>query len=399
MSTERDESLDREVESALEGVNLQELDEEGRTPAQRKDAGLMRGTVTGTSGDDVIVELGPRMQGVISGQEFDTPPAVGDQFDFSLHGQEDGLWILSRKEAKALAAWDEVTVGARVEARVTGQNKGGLEAKIGPLSAFLPASQAGLSRIEDLSAFIGQTLECAVLEVDSGRKRVLISRRAVLEEQRDDERRESLSSIEVGATVTGKVTKIESFGAFVQVAAGLEGLVHVSNISRKRVDDPSTVLAVGQQVQVRVLSIEEGGRRIGLGMKQLEPDPWDGAEGRHPVGAIVAGKVVSLMDFGAFVELEPGLEGLLHVSQLGTERGRRVQDSVNVGEDLTVRVLSVDPVARRISLSRLDDRGALLGSEDAADGAMIDELIEQSQQPVGTNLGSLFKKALGDEKQ
>ena len=392
----RPDSLSKEIDDALEGIHLQDLDDQGRQPGGRKQQGaqrLWRGTIIGQSGDDLIVELGPTMQGVIAATEFDTPPAIGERFDFSLHGQEEGLWLLSRKEARAVAAWDELSVGALVQARVTGQNTGGLELKVGPLSAFMPASHVALGREEDLARYLGQTLQCEVLEVEPERKRVLLSRRNVLESERAESRKQSLGAISSGQVLTGKVMRLEPFGAFVDIGGGLEGLLHVSNIARSRVSHPSERLTVGQQVQVQVLEIKEGGKRIGLGMKQLEADPWDGAAGRYPTGTIVSGKVVRLMDFGAFIELEPGLEGLLHVSQIAKDRVRRIQDVVTVGQELSVRIVGVDTGARRIALSRLDERGAVIGSEDAVEGAEIEEVLQRSPH-VGakTNLGSLFKK-------
>jgi ribosomal protein S1 len=339
------------------------------------------------------------MQGVIELAAFETPPKEGAQFDFALKGQEDGLWVLSLDEAKTLAAWNEIEIGARVKARVSGQNTGGLELKVGPLSAFMPASQAGLGRVEDLSTLIGQHLECAVLEYDRQKKRLLLSRRAVLEEERAAAREESLGSLSVGQTVTGKVTRIEPFGAFVAIGGGLEGLLHVSNMAHARVEDPNEVVKAGQELQVMVLSIQEGGRRIGLGLKQLQEDPWKEAAQRYPAGQIVRARVVRLTDFGAFLELEPGLDGLLHVSQMARERVRRPQDAVKMGEELSVRVVAVDTARSRISLSRLDERGSLLGSDEAADGADIDQLLASNDEaPAKTNLGSLFRKALGGDR-
>lgn len=402
-SQARPDPLSQEVEAALEGVDLQALDEDGRMPSRGKGARasekLVKGTVVGTSGDDVIVELGPRAQGVISVAEFDEPPKTGEVFEFSLHGLEDGLHVLSRKEVKALAAWNEISVGARVEARITGQNTGGLEARIGPVAAFLPASQVSLSREDDLAQFLNKTLVCEVLEVDPGRKRVLLSRRKVLEGERDENRRQLVGAITPGQVITGRVTRVEKFGAFVDLGAGVEGLLHVSNISRKRVEDATEVLKSGAQVRAMVLEIKEGGKRIGLGTKQLEPDPWDEVSNRVGVGQVLQGKVVRLMEFGAFVELLPGIEGLLHVSQLGRDRVRKVQDAVKAGQEVSVRVLSVDPRQKRISLSRLDERGAVLGSEEAVEGSVIQEVLDRQQGgKASTNLGNLFKKAL-DQKR
>lgn len=398
--------LDREVAAALEGVNLQEINDQGQMPSRGKGGksgkgggNLIPGTVEGISGDDVIVELGPTMQGVIKVTEFEEPPQVGQKFEFTLNGKEDDLWILSRREAKLMAAWDELVPGSHCKARVTGVNTGGLELKVGPVAAFMPASQCALHRVEDLSQFLNQTMTCEVLEVDPSKKRLLLSARRVLEAEADAARSETIGKLQAGQKVTGKVTRVEGFGAFVDIGGGLEGLMHVSNISRARVENPAEVLKAGQQVEVMVLEIKEGGKRIGLGMKQLEPDPWDDVGSRYTPGTIAQGKVVRLMDFGAFVELEAGIEGLLHVSQLSNQRVMRVQDAVKVDEELAVRIVSVEPGRQRISLSRLDERGAVIGSEDAVDGKVIDEMIEQnSGKQASTNLGNLFRRAMsGDE--
>jgi small subunit ribosomal protein S1 len=394
--------LAREVEDALAGVNLQELDEQGRTPAQKKartERGLVRGTVVGFSGDDAIVELGPTAQGVIPKGQFDELPKIGASFEFSMHGQEDGLWVLSLQEAKALAAWDELAVGARVEARVTGQNTGGLELKIGPISAFMPASHVSLSREENLGQFLNQKLVCEVMEIDAARKRVTLSRRAVLETEREEQRREMVGHLATGQIVQGKVTRVEPYGGFVDLGGGVEGLVHVSNISRKRVENAAEVLKKGDVVKALILEIKEGGKRIGLGLKQLEADPWDEVSSRFAIGQVLQGKVVRLMEFGAFVELSPGIEGLVHVSQLAKDRVRRVQDAVKLGSEVGVRVLSIDKAQKRIALSRLDERNALIGSEDSVASAEIEEMLQKNQPTrSGTNLGSLFKKALDKKK-
>lgn len=405
MSPERFDNLNAEIEASLDGIsNLQDLDPERETasvPSKSSNDRIHRGTVVGLSGKDVIVELGPRMQGVVNLSEFEEPPKVGDIFDFTLRGRaEDELWLLSRRDATELAGWDELHVGSVVKAKVTGQNTGGLELKIGPGNAFMPASHVALGHVEDLSTFLGENMLCQVLEIDPGRKRVVISRRAVLESERAQARADVVAEITSGQLVKGKVTRIEPFGAFVEITGGVEGLVHVSNLSRKRVEKIDEFLTVGQDVQALVLEIKDGGRRIGLGMKQLEPDPWDEANYTFREDTVVDGTVVRLMEFGAFVELAPGIEGLLHVSQIARDRVRRIQDALTVGEALTVRILSVDASARRISLSRLDSSGAILGSEEAGDMDLAREMMSKpTEGSLGTNLGSLFKKALekGDD--
>ena len=406
MSNQSGDPLDREVAEALAGVNLQDLDERsdtrpGRRPGDRVQRGgqeLIYGTVQGISGDDVIVELGPTMQGVIQLAEFETPPAVGLSFEFTLHGQEDGLWLLSRRGARLVAAWNELEAGAHVQGRGHGGQHRRARAQGRP-AARLHAGLAGRAAPGrgPRRACSARRLTCEVLEVEPEKKRVVLSRRAVLEREREEGRTETLGRISPGATLTGKVTRIEPFGAFVDVGGGVEGLVHVSNLSRRRVEKPDDFVKVGQDVRVLVLELKEGGKKIGLGMKQLEPDPWDHARASYPEGRLLTGTVTRLADFGAFVELEPGLEGLLHVSQLATQRVNNPREVVKTGESVSVRVISVDPNARRISLSRLDDRGALLGSEESADGDTIDEVVRASNtQRATTNLGALFKRAMKD---
>ena len=264
----------------------------------------------------------------------------------------------------------------------------------------MPASQVAIGHEADLSAFIGQTVVCEVLEIDRKRDRVVLSRRKVLEEERAAARSEAVGRLEPGSKLSGKVTRVEPFGAFVDIGGGLEGLVHVSQLAHRRVEDATTEIEVGQQVDVMLLEIKEGGKRLALGIKQLLPDPWNDLEERYPGDREMTGKVTRLADFGAFVELEPGLEGLLHVSQLGRDRVRRAGDVLSVGEEVTVRIQSVDPAARRLSLTRLDTRGAVLGSEEAVDSEVIEKnLAKPGSQPLGTNLGALFKKALEDKGQ
>lgn len=405
MAEER--SINDEVDQALEGLNLQEMDlDPMATPGRAGPKGaeestkLQRGTVVGIDGDDVIVELGPRMQGVIGVTEFDEPPSIGDAFDFTLAGRDGDLWVLSRKEALTLAALDDLEPGALVKAKVTGQNTGGLELKLSGLSGFMPASHVDVGRVEDLSRFLGEHLVCEVIEVDRGRKRLLLSRRNAQRKELEVERQKAVQELVPGAVVHGKVTRIESYGAFVDIGGGVEGLVHVSNIARERLDSPEDVLKVGQQVDAKVLEIKEGGKRIGLGMKQLLPDPWDDVEDRLRPEQVVQAKVVRVLDFGAFLEIVPGLEGLLHVSQIAggsARKGRGGKGGPEVGSELTVRVVSVDRIERRISLSCFDSRGAVIGSEEAAGAAEIDQVLDESKnQTLGTNLGNLFKKALED---
>jgi len=366
----------------------------GTNSAPTDGSSLFRALVVDTNQKDVVLELGPRTQGVVPVEEFSEPPAVGSELKVSVVKREDGLWICSVTAARAISSWEEMEVGSLVKGRVIGINKGGLELKIDGLDGFMPASQIALHHVEDLASYAGQTLVCEVLEIDREKRRIVTSRRAVLEAEARQKREEAAGALMEGSILRGKVARLESYGAFVDIG-GVEGLLHVSNISHQRVEHPEEKLKVGQDIEVQVLKIEEGGRRIGLGMKQLEADPWEVAQDKLREDVVINGVVRRLVDFGAFVELVPGVDGLLHVSQLGAGRVNRASDVLKVGEELSVRIVSFDPVQRRVSLSRLDPRGALLGSEEAAGGEEIDRVLK-TEESIGTNLGSLFAKLKKD---
>ncbi len=394
-SKEPKDSIEAQIEASLqnlgaEGRAADEIRSEDEGPARRK------GVVVGVRGRDVFVELGPRLQGIIQLAEFDQKPEVGAEFEFDVVGEEDDLLILSRGALREEASWRDLDVGSMVKAKVVGQNTGGLELKIGPMAAFMPASQVALHHVEDLAQFIGQTFNAEVLEVDRKRKRVLLSRRALLKKQAEIEQSKIRNTLSEGQIVHGKVSKIESFGAFVEIRPGVEGLLHISNMARRRVEDPNEIVKVGQELDLKILDIKEGGRRIGLGLKQLEPDPWDEVSERFPPETVVTGKVTRTTNFGAFVELMEGIEGLVHISQLGGERGRPVGEVAKSGQELTVRVQSLDLERRRISLSRLDRRGNIIGTVDEAEDALLDEVMRKPDSRGGVNLGDLLRKALED---
>jgi ribosomal protein S1 len=364
-------------------------------PAAAGEDGLFSALVAGVSGEDVVLELSPRVQGAVPRADFAAVPPAGTPVRVALVGREEGLWIFSAQEARRIAAWSELEPGSLVKATVFGLNKGGLELRIGAHRAFMPASQVALEPVEDLASYAGQTLVCAVLEIDREKRRVVVSRRAVLERERRASRKEASERLAVDAVVRGRVTRLESYGAFLDLG-GIEGLLHVSNLAHRRVGHPEELLALGQELEVVVISIEEGGKRIRLSRKRLEADPWEGIAGRYAADQVLKARVRRLTSFGAFLELEPGVEGLLHASQLGAQGGGRSRDPaqvLRVGEELSVRIQSVDEPARRISLSRLAPNGALLGSDEAAGAADVLDVIGRGQT-LSTNLGALLGKAL-----
>jgi len=356
---------------------------------------VWRGTVVGVYGNDVFVELGPRMQGVIARRAFDATLKEGDSFDFTLRGQEEGLWALARVEERPLASWDQMEAGSIVQARVTGRNDGGLELKIGPLHAFMPRSQTGLPRGTDPKVLIGKTLTCEVVEVDAERQRVLVSRKVLLERERNDERQRDVHALELGQIVRGRVTRVEEYGAFVAFGVGLEGLIHISNLSYDPVRHPSDVVHVGQPLEAKVLAIRREGRRIALGLKQMAPSPWRGLEQRVELGQILDGQVTRVANMGVFVAIERGVEGLVHESQSGFPVGHRLADAVKPGQTLAVRVVSMDVELERLSLSLLHESGARIRPEEAAG---LKELRERrlagGLRAAATNLGQLLERAL-----
>jgi small subunit ribosomal protein S1 len=353
-----DAEIERELQEAMGGLSDKEM--YGEPEATKKPgahaAGPSRkkGKVLSIHGPDVFVEVpGGRSQGILPITQFpEGPPKIGSEIEFDIEGYDNnnGLLILTRHGAAVEADWSTVAVGQVVEARVTGTNKGGLSVDVNGIRGFLPISQIDIYRVENVEQFVNQKLLCQVTEADRQERNLVVSRRNLLEKEREEMREKLWGQLAEGQTHQGVVRSIKEFGAFVDLG-GVDGLLHVSEMSWQRVKDPSTLVQVGQSVQVVILKIDQERRKLSLGMKQLTTSPWDDATAKYPVSAIVSGKVTRLMDFGAFVELEPAIEGLIHISELAPQRVHRVRDIVQAGQDVQVMVLNVDPDQRRISLS------------------------------------------------
>jgi small subunit ribosomal protein S1 len=352
-----DDEMERQLQEAMGGLSDRDLYGEER-PARRgpgqAEAGPKKGKVFRVHGPDVFVDLpGGRSQGVLPLEQFpDGPPAVGTEVEVTIEGFDNanGLLLLSRKGAAMEADWDSVAQGMTVEARVTATNKGGLSVDVNGIRGFMPVSQIDLYRVEDLEQYVNQRLLCLVTEVNRDERNLVVSRRALLEKEREENRERLWNELAEGQVRQGVVRSVRDFGAFVDLG-GVDGLLHVSEMSWARVKDANEIVQPGQTIKVIVLKIDHERRKVGLGLKQLTASPWDNVQTKYPPGAIVTGRVTRLMDFGAFVELEPAVEGLIHVSELAPQRVRRVQDVVREGQEVRVAVLSVDPGQRRISLS------------------------------------------------
>lgn len=352
-----DAEIERELQEVLEGAGNQDsLLQAERRPRQGEpgqQAGK-KGRVIRVHGGDVFLEVpGGRSEGLLPVAQFpEGPPAPGTEVDVTIEGydRENGLLLLSRRGAAMVADWSTVAEGMIVEARVTETNKGGLAVDVNGIRGFMPISQIDLYRVEQPEQFINQRLRCMVVEVNPEERNLVVSRRALLDKEREEAKARLWNELAEGQVREGIVRSVKDFGAFVDLG-GADGLVHVSEMSWTRVQDATKVVQPGQTVKVIVLKVDRERQKISLGMKQLTDSPWDTILERIIPGTVVSGKVTRLMDFGAFVELEPGVEGLIHVSELAPQRVYRVKDVVQPDQMVNVKVLDLDREQRRISLS------------------------------------------------
>ncbi|HYO11165.1 MAG TPA: S1 RNA-binding domain-containing protein [Tepidisphaeraceae bacterium] len=458
-------ALDRELESALGGMSLDDLyvakeKEQALTaPAggagDNRQKGSRRGRIISVTPDDVMVDFGGKSQGIAPLETFEVEPKVGDEMEFDVekYDAREGLLILKRKgAANANVSWENLEVGQVVEGMVTALNKGGLELEVKSMRAFMPAGQVDLYFNPDLSVFIGQKLKAEVTQFDPRAKNLILSRRNILEREKAEAKEKLMAELAegqvrrgtvrsvmdygafvdlggvdgllhiseisfrrghkasefvkvgdsidvkilkidpdtaklslslkqargvdpwldaatkygIGTQITGRVTKVESFGAFIEVEEGVEGLLPVSEISWQRIKHPADVVKEGDTVRLVVLSVDQVARRMSFSLKQAGPDPWKTAAEKYATDMIVGGTVTRTVDFGAFVELEPGLEGLVHISELSDKQVRQTTDVVKPGQPVQVRVLELDPQARRVSLSIRSAYGATTAATGAA---------------------------------
>jgi small subunit ribosomal protein S1 len=362
-----DAEIEQELQEALGG--FAEIDNYDKQAGSRAPAppGPKKGKVVRVHGQDVFVDVpGGRSQGVLSADQFsEGVPPPGTEVEVTIEGYDEanGLLLLTRKGAAVHADWSTVQIGMTVEARVTGTNKGGLAVDVNGIRGFMPISQIDLFRVERPEEYVNQRLRCMVAEVNPEERNLVVSRRALLEREREEAREKLWAELAEGQVRQGVVRSVKDFGAFVDMG-GVDGLVHVSEMSWSRVQDAAQFVQPGQTVQVVVLKIDHEKRKVSLGMKQLVASPWDAVEEHYPPGSVVKGKVSRVMNFGAFVELEPGVEGLIHISELASQRVRRVTDIVKPDQEVQVLVLNVDREARRMSLSL---KGAAKAEEPPAE--------------------------------
>ncbi len=326
---------------------------------QMMEGRVVPATVTEVAGDFVTVDVGLKTEGRISAKEFsqdEKQPVVGDVVDIYLERIENALGdaVLSRDKARREEAWTRLERLAEkketVKGQIVGRVKGGFTVDLGGVNAFLPGSQVDIRPIRDIGPLMGQAQPFAVLKMDRPRGNIVVSRRAVLEESRAEQRAEIVGNMAEGERRRGVVKNITDYGAFVDLG-GIDGLLHVTDMSWKRVSHPSQVVEVGQEVEVQIIKINPETQRISLGMKQLMADPWDGVAAKYPIGAKLKGRVTNITDYGAFVELEDGVEGLIHVSEMSwTKKNVHPGKIIATSQEVDVMVLDVDSDKRRISL-------------------------------------------------
>jgi small subunit ribosomal protein S1 len=389
--------VEEELRQAMGGASMDDLLGGARTDeAPLELDSVQGGQVIAIRRDDVFVELPGQQQGVVSLRQFDVPPAIGTTLQVVVQRQnaEDGLYELTLpNRAVQVDDWSDLVEGALIEVHVTGHNAGGLECEVNHIRGFIPVSQISLWRVEDLAPFVDQRLTCVITESDPQRRNLVLSRRAVLEREREQAREQLLHSLAPGQVRDGVVRKLMDFGAFVDLG-GVDGLIHISQLAWGRVKHASDVLQEGQAVKVRIEKVDAQTGKISLGYRDLQENPWERAAMKYPPRGTVTGTVTRLMDFGAFVELEPGIEGLVHISELSYKRVWRCSDVVQEGQQVEVMVLSVDPAAQRISLSMKELTAppeAAKKPEDEAAGATA-KPSKKPAQPTGPLLGGLGKK-------
>jgi small subunit ribosomal protein S1 len=327
------------------------------------DSDIMEGTVVKIDRDEVLVDVGFKSEGVIPSKELsirhDVDPSdvvnVGDKIEAMVLQKEDkeGRLILSKKRAQYERAWgrieDIMASGGTITGPVIEVVKGGLILDIG-LRGFLPASLVDLRRVRELQPYVGTQLECKIIELDRNRNNVVLSRRAFLEESQSEGRKKFLDSLQKGERRRGTISSIVNFGAFVDLG-GVDGLVHVSELSWKHVDHPSEVVAVGDEVEVEVLDVDLERERVSLSLKATQEDPWKEFERTYAAGRVVEGQVTKLVPFGAFVRVAQGIEGLVHISEISDEHVEAPEQVLSVGDAVRVKVIDIDVPRRRISLS------------------------------------------------
>ena len=349
------QDLEDEIAAALEGESIDDLMEQS-TPAaaaQVETDDRRRATVIRIDAKHLFVSLSSASEGVISLQVFTEIPEVGSEIDVIVTGfnEDDQIYeVTVPGAAVSVADWRDLQEGAVIDVTITGSNVGGLECQVNSIRGFIPASQISTYRVENFEEYVGKKLQCVVTEASAERRNLVLSHRSIMEREAAEQREQKLGSLEVGSVHEGIVRSVKDFGAFVDIG-GIDGLIHISQMSWDRVKHPSELVKEGDKVKVRLEKINPETGKLGLSLRAMQTHPWEGINERFRVGEVVSGAVSRIADFGAFVRLAPGIEGLVHISELAHRRVNLVSTEVSEGQDVSVKVLSVDVQNQRIALS------------------------------------------------
>jgi small subunit ribosomal protein S1 len=402
------------------------LKEGGRTGLV-KEGEVIKGTVIRVTAEFAIVDIGYKSEGQVAIGEFTSAKGeigvkIGDSVDVYLESRENdtGMVVLSKEKADKMRIWDEIEAAVNedkiIKGTITGRVKGGLQVDIG-VKAFLPGSQVDIRPVRNLDQFLAKEFEFKVIKFNPKRGNIVLSRRVLLEKQREEQKKETLKNLKEGAIMKGVVKNLTDYGAFIDLG-GIDGLLHITDMSWGRVGHPSEMFNVGDELKVIVLKYDQGAERVSLGLKQIQEDPWHRADEKYPVGTRVKGKAVSLTDYGAFIELEQGVEGLVHVSEMTwNKRVKHPSKMMEIGTEVEAVVLDIDPKAKRIALGmkqieqnpwtvleerypigsvikglvrNVTDFGVFIGVEDGVDGLVHVSDISWTQRVK--HPGEMFKK-------
>jgi small subunit ribosomal protein S1 len=353
-----EDELDRQVREALGEADADQIGKLYEESVKNFEPDqILTGKILSKGADDAIIDIGYKSEGIITRDQFDNWEELepGDQVEVLLESVEDesGLVVLSKRKADRIRGWEKVIAtyqrGDTVAGRVTRKIKGGLLVDIG-VPVFLPASQISIRRVGDIAEYINQNLLCKIIKVDESRMNIVVSRRRLIEERREEQKKDLLARLKEGDIVTGVVKNIADFGAFIDLG-GLDGLLHITDMSWGRIAHPSEMLNIDDEVEVKVIKIDPVQERISLGLKQKQASPWAEVEKKFPIGSRVKGKVVNVLSYGAFVKLEEGIEGLVHISEMSwTRRINHPSEVVNIGDEVEVMVLDINKEKQEISL-------------------------------------------------
>jgi small subunit ribosomal protein S1 len=355
----KQEEIERELEEIIRNNSLENFDEVYNSSIKSFELGtILKGKILGTIGNDVIIDTGYKSEGIIPLSEFDSADEikVGHEIDVVLESFEDdtGLIQISKRKADRIRGWEKIVTkykeGDVVIGKVIRKIKGGLLVDVG-IPIFLPASQIDIKPPGEIADYIGSEVTCKILKIDEIQQNIIVSRRKLIEEERSKKKQEFLSEVEVGQIVKGTVKNIADFGAFIDLG-GIDGLLHITDISWGRISHPSEMLAIGDEIEVKILGIDTEKEKIALGLKQKTENPWLNVEEKYPIGSKIKGQVVNIMSYGAFVKLETGIEGLVHISEMSwTRRINHPSEIAAIGDSVEAIVLNINREKEEISLS------------------------------------------------